>query len=42
MYCSNKLESLQIKEIDIPDQEISDLKMRLQKCYEAAVVAEDE
>ncbi len=35
MFVKEKLENLLIKEIDIPVTEISDLKARLSKCYEA-------
>ena len=34
-YCKDKLESLQIKEIDVPEQEIGDLRARMAKCFEA-------
>ena len=42
MYCKEKLDTLLIKEIDIPDQEIGDIKSRLHKCFEASAVSDDD
>ena len=33
-FIKDKLESVIMKEIDIPDQEIADLRARLAKCFE--------
>lgn len=33
-FIKDKLESVVMKEIDIPDQEIADLRARLAKCFE--------
>ena len=41
-YTRDRLECLQTKEIDVPEQEISDLKARLQKAFEAQAVSEED
>ena len=41
-YLRDKLEQLTLKKIDIPEAEISDLRSRLAKCYEANTINEDD
>ena len=38
----DKIESLSLKQIDIPEQEISDAKARLSKCFEAYAITSEE
>ena len=42
MYVKDKLEQLTLKEIDIPEVEIGDLKSKLGKCFETNGVSEEE
>ncbi len=41
-YLRERLETLQLKQIDIPEVEISDLKARLAKCYEMYQISEED
>jgi hypothetical protein len=41
-YLRERIEQLSLKQIDIPEQELADLKARLQRAYEAAAVPEEE
>ena len=37
-----KLELLSLKQIDIPDAEIADVKAKLAKCYETYAIPDDD
>jgi len=41
-YVKDRLESLSLKEIDVPEQEIGDLKARLAKCFETQGVSDED
>ena len=41
-YLREKLETLSLKQIDIPETEINDLKQKLAKCYEGVAASEDD
>ena len=41
-YVKDKYESLSLKEIDIPEQDISDTKIRLSKVFEGAGIPDEE
>ena len=38
----DKLEQLSLKQIDIPEAEIADVKAKLAKCYETYAISEDD
>ena len=41
-YLREKLETLSLKQIDIPETEINDLKQKLAKCYEGVAASDDD
>ena len=41
-YLRDKLEQLSLKQIDIPEVEITDMKAKLAKCYETYAISDDD